>query len=124
MTTERLLSFADALRHFRQTSGLTQEGLAAQTGLGVRTISDLERGISRTPRLDTLTRLANALNLADEDRASFMATARLGRTRISVPSRVSSYSPQGHLPSQLTPLIGREHEEASITHLLQREDVR
>jgi transcriptional regulator with XRE-family HTH domain len=124
MTTERLLSFADLLRHFRQRFGLTQEELAAHTGLGVRTISDLERGISRTPRLDTLTRLASTLDLADEDRASFMAAARPARKNFPHAGSTTDLPPQRHLPSPLTPLIGREHEEASITNLLQREDVR
>jgi predicted ATPase/DNA-binding XRE family transcriptional regulator/uncharacterized protein HemY len=124
MTTEQVLTFADALRHFRQQAGLTQEELAAQTGLGVRTISDLERGISRAPRLNTLTRLAKALDLPDEDRASFVAAARVKRPA-QPPDRSPPPRPtQRALPTPLTPLIGREHEEASIVHLLQRKEVR
>jgi predicted ATPase/DNA-binding XRE family transcriptional regulator len=123
MATQRVLTFADALRRFRQRSGLTQEELAAHTGLGVRTISDLERGISRTPRLDTVIRLADALHLSDEENATFLAAARHSRMRSPSPTS-TPHPPLRPLPSPLTPLIGREHEEASIAHLLRREEVR
>ena len=47
-------SFSTLLKRYRQAAGLSQESLAARSGLSARAISDLERGINRTPRYDTL----------------------------------------------------------------------
>src|SRR5437899_855022 len=49
--------------------GLTQEALAERAGLSVRTVSDLERGVNRTPRKDTLPLLAAALELSALERS-------------------------------------------------------
>jgi transcriptional regulator with XRE-family HTH domain len=50
-------------------AGLTQEALAEPSNLSARAISDLERGIYRTPRYDTLATLTSALDLSQEQRA-------------------------------------------------------
>jgi transcriptional regulator with XRE-family HTH domain len=42
-------SFGDLLRAYRAAAGLTQEELAERVGMSARGISDLERGIRRTP---------------------------------------------------------------------------
>ncbi len=55
--------FGDLLRHYRKRAGLTQEELAEQAGLSARAISDLERGVNRTPRPYTSRQLAEALHL-------------------------------------------------------------
>jgi len=57
-------SFSTLLKHYRQAAGLTQETLAARAGLSTRAISNLERGINRTPRFDTLELLSSALSLS------------------------------------------------------------
>ena len=49
---------------------MTQEELAERANLSVRGISNLERGVRRTPYLDTVRRLADALDLMGEDRAA------------------------------------------------------
>src|ERR1700729_1755741 len=77
---EPALTFAGLLRHFRVEARLTQEELAEEAGLSPRSVSDLERGVNRTARKDTALLLADALNLAGEVRARFVAAAR-GRTR-------------------------------------------
>jgi transcriptional regulator with XRE-family HTH domain len=38
--------FGALLKRYRQAAGLTQEALAGQAGLSIRTISDLERGLT------------------------------------------------------------------------------
>jgi predicted ATPase/class 3 adenylate cyclase len=76
MTTARTPTFADLLRRSRKAAGLTQEELAARCGLGVRSIGDLERGMTRAPHRDTVALLAGALELSGEDRAAFEAAAR------------------------------------------------
>ena len=76
MSTPSSLTFADLLRHHRASAGLTQEELAARAGLSVDAISLLERGARRRPRKDTVTLLADALALPDEERTAFAAAAR------------------------------------------------
>jgi tetratricopeptide (TPR) repeat protein/transcriptional regulator with XRE-family HTH domain len=70
------LSFAELLRQLRAEAALTQEGLAEAAGLSPRSVSDLERGINRTARLDTARLLADALGLAGPVRMAFVAAAR------------------------------------------------
>jgi len=70
------LSFAGLLRQLRAEARLTQEELAEAAGLSPRSVSDLERGISRTPHKDTARLLADALGLAEPVRAPFVAAAR------------------------------------------------
>ena len=55
--------FGALLRRLRTGAGLSQEELAKSAALSPRTLSDLERGISRTARPATARLLADALNL-------------------------------------------------------------
>ena len=70
------LRFAGLLRQLRAEAKLTQEDLAEATGLSIRSISDLERGVSRTAHKDTGVVLANALSLPGPVRELFVAAAR------------------------------------------------
>jgi transcriptional regulator with XRE-family HTH domain len=71
-------AFAAELRRHRRNRGLSQEELADATrgGVAARTISDLERGVARRPRAETVRLLAAALRLAGDDLARFTAAAR------------------------------------------------
>jgi transcriptional regulator with XRE-family HTH domain len=69
-------SFGSVLKRFRVAAGLTHEALAERAGLGARTISDLERGVSRAPRPDTLALLVEALGLSPEQRTELLVAAR------------------------------------------------
>jgi predicted ATPase len=112
-------TFGELLRRHRVAAGMTQEELAEGARLSARAISDLERGVNRTARKDTARLLAEALRLAPEDRAVFEATAR-GR-----PAPAGRAIPSAHnLPVELTRLVNREDELATIRDLLDREDVR
>jgi tetratricopeptide (TPR) repeat protein/transcriptional regulator with XRE-family HTH domain len=71
-----LMSFATLLRKLRAEAGLTQEELAEMAALSVRSVSDLERGVSVTARKETARLLADALNLSGPSRAMFDAAAR------------------------------------------------
>lgn len=115
-------TYGELLRRLRVQAGLTQEELAARAGLSPRAISDLERGISQTPRRDTAELLADALSLAPDARAHLELAIRRGRT--PAPTRQATPSPAQPLPLPPTLLIGREHEEAAISHQLLLEDVR
>ncbi len=70
-------NFGGLLRRLRIDAGLTQEELAEAAGVGTRSVSDLERGISRTARPQTARLLAAAaLSLAGPEQARFLAAAR------------------------------------------------
>jgi transcriptional regulator with XRE-family HTH domain len=76
------ISFAELLRQLRVEARLTQEELADAAGLSPRSVSDLERGISRTARKETACRLADALAIGGSARAAFVAAGR-GRAPVS-----------------------------------------
>jgi predicted ATPase/transcriptional regulator with XRE-family HTH domain len=105
------------LKRLRMSVGMTHEALAERAGIGARTISDLERGVSHTPRADTLALLIEALGLPPEERTALETSARpLPRPD---PARVRT-----NLPVQLTSFVDREHESHSIGVLLRRDDSR
>src|SRR5690348_10882777 len=76
MVGQSALSFAGLLRQLRAEAQLTQEELAEAAGLSPRTVSDLERGLSRTARKDSAGMLADAIGLAGPVREVFIAAAR------------------------------------------------
>jgi LuxR family transcriptional regulator, maltose regulon positive regulatory protein len=76
MAAAHAVAFADLLRRYRVAAGLTQEELAERAGLSPKGISDLERGARTHPRRDTIHLLAEALDLSEADRATFVAAAR------------------------------------------------
>ena len=73
------VSFAALLKRQRLAAGLTQEALAERAGLSAKAVSDLERDPARTPRLGTVTLLADALGAGPEERAELLAAARPAR---------------------------------------------
>jgi transcriptional regulator with XRE-family HTH domain len=62
-STDVAARFGANLRRFRRTARLSQEGVASRSGLHRTEIGLLERG-ERTPRIDTVARLAGALSIA------------------------------------------------------------
>src|SRR4028119_1331882 len=69
-------AFGDLLRRHRVLAGMSQEELAERARLSARAISDLERGVKRTPRRDTVQLLVEALGLSGETRTTFVTAAR------------------------------------------------
>jgi transcriptional regulator with XRE-family HTH domain/tetratricopeptide (TPR) repeat protein len=67
--------FGEALKAYRRQSGMTQEDLAAQAGVSVRSISNLECGRIGAPRPHTVQLLAEALGLAGADLDEFCRAA-------------------------------------------------
>jgi predicted ATPase/DNA-binding XRE family transcriptional regulator len=113
------LTFGNLLRRHRESANLTQEALAARTGLTAQAISLLERGERRRPQKYTVEKLAEALGLAGEEFVRFEAAARSSSTR-----RTPAQPPLQDLPKPPTLLIGRDHEVTSVARLLHREEVR
>jgi len=114
------LSFAGLLRQLRAEARLTQEELAEAAKLSPRSVSDLERGISRTARKETALLLADALGLAGPVRVVFVAAARGKAPAAEVQAaRLGVPSPARHnLPAPLTSFVGRERDLARLEGLL------
>ncbi|HEY2577663.1 MAG TPA: helix-turn-helix transcriptional regulator [Streptosporangiaceae bacterium] len=111
-------SFGTLLRSLRTAAGLTQEELAEAARVSYRSISDLERGVSRFPRRDTARLLAGALGLSGEDRARFETAAR-GRPPAAgdavprpLPGGIAAVTRT--LPRDIASFTGREPEIESI----------
>lgn len=113
-------AFADLLRAFRDRAGLTQEELAERAGLSADAIGLLERGARQRPQRHTVQQLADALALAGDERARFIASARQA-PRPPAPSPASSHPV---LPLLTTTFVGRADDVAAVTDLLMRPDVR
>jgi predicted ATPase/transcriptional regulator with XRE-family HTH domain len=113
----------ELVRRHRTAAALSQEELAERAGLSVRAISDLERGVHRTPRLETVRLVVEALGLGEVDRVELLAAAR-PHVMVSGPRQGARSQAPGSLPVPLTRLIGRETEVGAIAQLLARDDVR
>lgn len=102
-------SFAELLKYLRQRARLTQRQLAERAGVSERGVSDLERGTIRRPYGETARLLADALELAGDQRAQFLHAAKHGHARSTHDLGQSTL---------LAPLIGREQELAQIRERL------
>ncbi len=113
-------TLAQLLRRLRLSAGLTQEELAEAAGISARSVSDLERGITRTTRKDTARLIADALRLSGPDREMFEATAR-GRIPDGHPDIQHD---AGKPPIPPAPLVGRADDVRTVCRLLRRPDIR
>ena len=119
------LSFAGLLRQLRDEAELTQEELAEAAELSPRSVSDLERGINRTARLDTARLLAGALGLGGPVRAAFVAAARgqasaadvLAARRAAAPGAFAAAATRA-LPRDIAAFTGRQAELADLVGAL------
>jgi transcriptional regulator with XRE-family HTH domain len=118
-----MLSFGGLLRQLRTQARLTQEELAEAARLSPRSVSDLERGISRTARKGTAVLLAEALSLTGPVHELFVAAARgrapvaevLAGRSLSAPGAFTSAVPTGQ-PRDIVTVTGRQ---AELEHLLE-----
>lgn len=69
-------SLGTLLRRYRMAATLTQEELAAQAGLSVRTISCIENGRTIKPYRRSVGMLADALALPAAERAAPLSAVR------------------------------------------------
>ncbi|MGW2317444.1 AAA family ATPase [Streptomyces sp. NPDC001680] len=104
--------FSVLLRNARKRIGMTQKQLAELSTISVRAIRDLELECTKAPRAQTISLLADALRLSKARRAELEAAAGLVMGR-SLPEVISAP------PAPLGPFVGREHEIASLTGLLE-----
>ncbi|MFI5560661.1 ATP-binding protein [Amycolatopsis japonica] len=100
-------SFRALLKGYRVRADLTQEELAEGSGVSVRAISDMERGIAKSPQRRTIEALAAPLSLTDEELTGLQKAARRGRAP-------SPGIPKTHLigvlPADVDDLTGRESD--------------
>jgi DNA-binding CsgD family transcriptional regulator/transcriptional regulator with XRE-family HTH domain len=112
------LSFGELLRRARRAAGLTQEALAERARISVRGISDLERGVNRTPRKDTLELIADALALPEEERRQWERLRR--RITPAATSRLEDKDaqPLERVLTSPSTIVGRESEQVALRDLL------
>ncbi len=107
------------LRTHRQSQDLTIEGLAERSGVSERTIGDIERGVSVSPRRQTVVALADGLALAERTRDAFLRAARAARAARR-PATVTEA--EAHRPHWLEDFTGRDRELAEIRRLMRAPD--
>jgi predicted ATPase len=105
--------FGALLRQHRTVAGLSQESLAERARMSVEGVSALERGYRQTPQRQTVTALAEALDLAGDARREFEMTAQRAETE-----PLAEPSDEARLPVALSAFIGRKDEIAEISALL------
>jgi predicted ATPase/DNA-binding XRE family transcriptional regulator len=120
--SETTQAFGDLPRRLRSTAGLSQEDLAERSGVSRNGISDLERGLSHSPRFETVRLLADGLGLDADERATLLAAARPAMWPDVLPEPATR--PRNSLPAPLTRLIGRETDVMTLQGRLQDDAVR
>src|SRR6266540_1395334 len=124
-------SFGSWLKHRRKAVDMTQADLARQVGCAVITIRKIESGVLR-PSLQIARRMAEYLDLASEDRATFVQAARgeIPLDGLDLPHHPAAAAPRPphirltKLPIPSSMLIGRAQEVAAVRRLLRSTDVR
>ena len=61
------MSFNTKLVQYRKRSGINQKELALRIGLHYKHYNDIERGVASLPRLDTIVRIIEELNLTTDE---------------------------------------------------------
>jgi len=125
---DRTHSFGYWLRRRRKALDLTQAELAQQVRCSPDLIQKIEADVRRPSRQLT-EKLADCLGLDLAERGGFVQAARAERAvdQLALPAQPieqTQRSSRQTLPVQLTALIGREREVASVCTLLRRSDIR
>jgi class 3 adenylate cyclase len=100
-----LPTFGELLKHYRLTSGKSQEKLAKGAGITVEALNILEAGTSLPPRRETAERLADALDLEGAERSIFLAAGRMPALNWLPPTAPKKAPAAEPLPSILVFLI-------------------
>jgi len=112
--------FGELLKTHRRRLGLTQEDLAAKSGLDVRSLRHLELGTTRRARRHTVHALAAALGLCEEERERFFHVAAGDITAAQPSGRPTP----AQLPRAVVGFAGRRHHLDRLTTLLARPGAR
>ncbi len=132
MSPRQSSAFGTLLKQNRLAAGLSQEALAARSGVSADAISMLERGARQVPHATTIRLLAEALRLSGQEHATLMAAARHRRPRDPAGGAAldansdpapdvplaALFPPARALPRPLVTPLGRERELNALTALL------
>jgi len=117
-------SFGYWVHRRRKALDVTQAVLARQVGCSTITIKKIEAD-ERRPSDQMATRLADCLQIPDQERGAFLRAARseqgvdpLAVTNQTGATRPLPVSTPSNLPAQLTSLLGRQTEVAELTRML------
>jgi predicted ATPase/DNA-binding XRE family transcriptional regulator len=112
---------AESLRQLRRSAGMTQEELADRSGISVRTITDIERGVVAAPHRETIELLADALDMTAEHRQEW----RQARQQTAHDVRVDGTIPRGEFQVRSPPnqIIGREQDIARLTRMIRDSNI-
>jgi predicted ATPase/transcriptional regulator with XRE-family HTH domain len=121
-------SLGEWVRRWRTTRRLSQDALARRVPCAVVTVRKIEAD-ERRPSPELAERLADALGLADEVRAGFLASVRGSlrpdRLPLATPSAAALPSlVPNNLPTPPTGLVGRARDVAEVEALLSDPTVR
>lgn len=126
---EQVPGFGKWLQLRRKALDLTQDALAKRMGCSTATVRKLEAELRR-PSRRIASRLAEFLEIKDDERADFLLFARRGWSDRDPAPQCQQRPPwrtpanPGNLPVQLTDLIGREDELAHAQAVLAQQDTR
>ncbi|SDP97407.1 ATP-binding protein [Lentzea jiangxiensis] len=114
-------AFGVLLKGYRVRAELTQEQLSEGSGVSVRAISDMERGIARSPQRRTIESLAATLRLTEDELAYLRKSSKLSRDLLDpappAPDRTVTLPPGGALPPDLNDLTGRARNLDALREL-------
>ncbi|WP_424187715.1 ATP-binding protein [Actinokineospora sp. G85] len=115
-------AFKDLLRGHRLRAGLTQEELAEGSGVSVRAISDMERGVARSPQRRTVEAMAGPLSLTADELTRLQEVSKQGRVRAErdpAEPVARVYDARAVLlpPPDIDDLTGRDGELAALVAL-------
>ncbi|GGP66500.1 ATP-binding protein [Saccharothrix coeruleofusca] len=112
--TDTPSQFGELLLRHRRAAGLSQRALSRLSGVSERALRELERGRARAAQRRSAEVLADALGLAGDARAEFLAVAREGRRRTARETAAGA----AELPPLPPDLVGREAELLRLRDLV------
>lgn len=114
--------FGDELRRLRREKGMTQEELAERSGASVSTVRGLETGKRSNPRLNTVERLADAMELGPEDRETLLIAAGLLDPGRPTPPEPDPAAPEPGQAAPTSPTDPAEQLAGLVAARWQREE--
>lgn len=109
--------FGRSVAAHRRKAGLTQDELAARTGVSVRGIRDLEAGRVARPRPSTVRLLADAFRLAGGERERFLRDAAPAPALVPALAAAPRRGPR-QLPLDIADFSGRHGELSRLDEVV------
>lgn len=123
LSIEKFKTFGELLRFARKRAHLTQHELGSQIGYHHSYISYLEKNLRLPDKAVLLGRIVPALGLESESDIAERLLVLFSQQKNKFPLHDNS-STLNSLPTNLTPILGREQELELASQLLNRDDIR